>query len=91
MSSQRRNPAAGGAARRASLLEFPGIDRTDRANGVYRRLKVARQAAAICAEPPPLPAPPPSDDAPSPQPAEADDALFIPNFRRARTPPGAAP
>jgi N6-adenosine-specific RNA methylase IME4/ParB-like chromosome segregation protein Spo0J len=31
------------------------MDRTGRANGVYRRLKIARQAEAIRAEPPPLP------------------------------------
>jgi N6-adenosine-specific RNA methylase IME4 len=31
------------------------MDRTGRVNGVYRRLKIARQAEAIRAEPPPLP------------------------------------
>jgi len=31
------------------------MDRTGRANGVYRRLKIAKQAEAIRAEPPPLP------------------------------------
>src|SRR6516225_9425754 len=31
------------------------MDRTGRANGVYRRLKIARQAEAIRAEPPPFP------------------------------------
>jgi ParB-like chromosome segregation protein Spo0J len=31
------------------------MDRTGRANGVYRRLKIAKQAALIRAEPPPLP------------------------------------
>jgi N6-adenosine-specific RNA methylase IME4/ribosomal protein S14 len=31
------------------------MDRTGRANGVYRRLKIARQAEEIRAEPPPLP------------------------------------
>jgi N6-adenosine-specific RNA methylase IME4 len=31
------------------------MDRTGRANGVYRRLKIARQAEQIRAEPPPLP------------------------------------
>src|SRR5262249_19063093 len=31
------------------------MDRTGRANGVYRRLKTAQQAALIRAEPPPLP------------------------------------
>src|SRR5262249_25939838 len=31
------------------------MDRTGRVNGIYRRLKVARQAELIRAEPPPLP------------------------------------
>jgi N6-adenosine-specific RNA methylase IME4 len=31
------------------------MDRTDRVNGVYRRLKIARQAELIRAEPPPFP------------------------------------
>jgi N6-adenosine-specific RNA methylase IME4 len=31
------------------------MDHTGRANGIYRRLKIARQAEAIRAEPPPLP------------------------------------
>jgi N6-adenosine-specific RNA methylase IME4/ParB-like chromosome segregation protein Spo0J len=35
------------------LLE--DMDRTGRANGVYRRLKIARQAEFVRAEPPPLP------------------------------------
>jgi ParB family chromosome partitioning protein len=37
----------------AKLLD--DLDRTGRANGVYRRLKIAKQAELIRAEPPPLP------------------------------------
>ena len=47
------------AAARAEPQRFgkllADMDRTGRVNGVFRRLKVARQAAAIRAEPPPLP------------------------------------
>jgi N6-adenosine-specific RNA methylase IME4 len=45
--------AAAEPERFGPLLEQ--MDRTGRANGVYRQLKIARQAESIRAEPPPLP------------------------------------
>ncbi len=45
--------AAAEPARFGKLLE--DMDRTGRVNGLYKRLKVARQAEAIRKEPPPLP------------------------------------
>jgi N6-adenosine-specific RNA methylase IME4 len=47
------NAAEAEPAKFGRLLE--DVDRTGRANGVYRRLKIAKQAEAIRAEPPPLP------------------------------------
>jgi hypothetical protein len=45
--------AAAEPERFGKLLE--DMDRTGRVNGVYKRLKIAKQAAEIRAEPPPLP------------------------------------